>query len=258
MLPTRSFREPKKDPGAEPEPPTNVERAAMAEAPGAEHKLREAPPVAGMAEGGHEHAGSARAEGETEGHTAARKAVVEAFEAGGGTCGHGCVTAVAGVGERTVRDVMRDEGLVARAARKRRRHSPCAGETTEAPGNLPRDERGEHRLRADGPDEPWVADVTEFRVPAGKACLSPVVGCFDGMPPSWSIPASPDAETAGSSPLGACERLVEGDRPRIRSDRGRRCRWPGWVRTCDESGPVRSTSRKGRGPDNARCEGLCA
>lgn len=47
----------------------------------------------------------------------------------------------------------------------------------------------------------------------------------------------------------------EGDHPKIHSDRGCHYRWPGWIRICDENGLVRSMSRKGCSPDNARCEG---
>jgi len=28
------------------------------------------------------------------------------------------------------------------------------------------------------PNELWITDVTEFHIPAGKVCLSPIVGCF--------------------------------------------------------------------------------
>ena len=45
--------------------------------------------------------------------------------------------------------------------------------------------------------------MTEFRIPAGKVCLSPIVGCFDGIPLSWSISTSPDAEMARSDRGGA-------------------------------------------------------
>ena len=86
--------------------------------------------------------------------------------------------------------------------------------------------------------------------------LSPIVDCFDGMPLSWSISTSPDAEMANSSLLGACRWLGEGDHPKIHSDRGCHYRWPGWIRICDENGLVRSMSRKGRSPGNARCEGF--
>ena len=62
---------------------------------------------------------------------------------------------------------------------------------------------GKHHFGADRPNELRITDVTEFRIPAGKVCLSPIVDCFDGMPLSWSVSTSPDAETANSSPIGA-------------------------------------------------------
>lgn len=119
-----------------------------------------------------------------------------------------------------------DEGLVARAARKKRRHSSYEGEASEAPPNLLRDEEGKRRFGADRPNELWIADVAEFRIPAGKVCLPPVVGCFDGMPSSCSISTSPDAEMANSSLVDARGRLDEGDRPTVHSDRGGHYRWP--------------------------------
>ena len=254
----------KKDQGADPELLTNEEKAAMMGALRAEYGLCEILPVVGMAESGYEYARNARAGGETEERAAARKAVIEASGAGGGTYGYRRVYAQvnadagdgAAIGEWTVRDIMRDGGLVACAARKKRRYSSYEGEISEAPENLLRDERGRHRFHADKPNELRVADVTEFRIPAGKAYLSPIVDCFDGMPPSWSISTSPDAEMANSSLLGACKWLGEGDHPKIHSDRGCHYRWPGWIRICDENGPVRSMSRKGCSPDDARCEGF--
>ena len=246
----------KKEPGAEPDLLANAEKAAMMEAPGAECKLREVPPVAGMAKSSCGYARNARAEGEAKEHAAARKAVVEAFEASGGTCGHRRIAAVADVGERTAHGIMRDEGLAARAARKKRRCSSYEGEISEAPPNLLRDEKGKHHFHTDRPSELWIADVAELRIPAGKACLSPIADCSGGMPLSWPISSSPDAEMANSSLIGACGWLNEGDHPTVHSDGGGHCRWPGWIRICDENGLVRSMSRKGCGPDNARCEGF--
>lgn len=227
-------------------------------------KLCEIPPAAGTAKSSCEYARSAQAGGETEGRAAARKAVIEAFEAGGGTYGYrrayAQVNADAGdgaaIGEWTVRSIMRDEGSLACAARKKRRYSSCEGEISEAPANLLRDDRGRHHFRSNKPNELWITEVTEFRIPAGKAYLSPIVDCLDGMPPSWSISTSPDAEMANSSLLGACKWLGEGDRLKIHSDRGCHYRWPGWIGICDENGLARSMSRKGCSPDNARCEGF--
>lgn len=142
------------------------------------------------------------------------------------------------------------------AAKKKRRYSSYRGEVSEAPDNLLRDERGKHHFKASAPNELWVTDVTEFRIPAGKSYLSPVIDCFDGMPISWAISTSPSAEMANSSLLGACSQLKEGEHPTGHSDRGCHYRWPGWIGICDEHGIVRSMSRKGCSPDNARAEGF--
>ena len=60
----------------------------------------------------------------------------------------------------------------------------------------------------------WITDVTEFRTPAGKTYLSPIIDRFDGMPISRTISTTPDAEMANSSLLGACSQLKEGKRPK--------------------------------------------
>ena len=246
----------KKDPGADPGRLTNAEKAAMVTALRAKYKLRELLPVVGMAKSSYEYARNARAKGESEERAAARKAVIAAFEASGGTYGYRRIASVVDVGEWTVRDIMKGEGLVARTARKRRRYSSYEGEISAAPPNLLRDKRGKHHFRAGKPNELWVTDVTEFRIPAGKVYLSPVVDCFDGMPLSWSISTTPDAGMANASLLGACGWLDEDDHPKIHSDRGGHYRWSGWIKICDENGLVRSMSRKGCSPDNARCEGF--
>lgn len=222
----------------------------------AEYELCEILPVAGMAKSSYEYARNAQAKGETEERAAARKAVVEAFEASGGTYGYRRITAVVDVGEWTVRDIMRNEVLVARAAKKKRRYSSYEGEISEAPPNLLRDEKEKHHFGADKPNELWITDVTEFRIAAGKVYLSPIVDCFDGMPLSWSISTSPDAEMANSSLIGACGWLNEGDHPTVYSDRGGHYRWPGWIEICEENGLFRSMSRKGCSPRQREVRGL--
>ena len=57
---------------------------------------------------------------------------------------------------------------------------------------------------------------------------------------------------ANSSLLGACSQLKAGEHPKEHSDRGCHYRWPGWIKICDDHGIVRSMSRKGCSPDNAR------
>ena len=162
------------------------------------------------------------------------------------------------VSEKLVRDVMRERGLVPVYLRRRRRYSSYAGELDEAPANLPLMEDGTHDFRASGPNEKWVTDITEFRLPGDprKVYLSPVVDLFDGRPVAWSIGVRPDAALANSSLEAACATLAPGERPFCHSDRGCHYRWPGWKAICERHGLVRSMSRKGRSPDNAAAEGF--
>ncbi|WP_172633549.1 hypothetical protein [Coriobacterium glomerans] len=86
-------------------------------------------------------------------------------------------------------------GLLGRA----RRHGSYRGEITAAPGNLVR--RDFHAAR---PDPLWVTDITEFRTPAGKVCLSPVVDRADGLPVCRARGPGPSAEVASASLERAC------------------------------------------------------
>jgi transposase-like protein len=126
----------KKDPGADPDCLTNAEKAAMVTALRPKYKLCEILPIVGMAKSSYEYARNAQAKGETEEHAAARRAVVGAFEASGGTYGYRRVYAQVNaaseddgrIGEWTVRSIMEEENLVARAAKKKRGHGSYEGE----------------------------------------------------------------------------------------------------------------------------------
>lgn len=160
--------------------------------------------------------------------------------------------------EKAVRDVMRERGLRPVYLRRRRRHGSYGGELDEAPANLPLRGDGTHDFRAAAPNEKWVTDITEFRLPDDprKVYLSPIVDLFDSKPVAWSIGTSPDAELANSSLEKACATLAPHERPWCHSDRGCHYRWPGWKAACAEHGITRSMSRKGHSPDNAAAEGF--
>ncbi len=162
----------------------------------------------------------------------------------------------AAASEKVIARIMREEGLVAKAPKRRRAYSSYAGEISEAPENLPLREDGTHDFSAGAPNEKWLTDVTEFSIPAGKVYLSPIVGGLDGMVVSHALSTSPNTELANSSLLAACATLPEGEHPICHSDRGSHYRWPGWIAICEGHGLVRSMSRKGRSPDNAACEGF--
>ena len=155
------------------------------------------------------------------------------------------------VSEKVVRRIMREEGLAVVYAKRRARYSSYKGEISDAPENLVN-----RAFRAAAPNELWLTDITEFGLPGGKVYLSPILDCFDGGLPAWSIGTSPNAELANSSLEAACGTLREGQRPVTRSDRGCRYRWPGWITICEKNHLTRSMSKKGCSPDNSAMEGF--
>ena len=112
------------------------------------------------------------------------------------------------------------------------------------------------RTWSTAPSEPRLADITEFGLPGGKVYLPPILDCFDGGLPAWSIGTSPNAELANSSLEAACGTLSKGQRPVAHSDRGCHYRWPGWIAICEKNHLTRSMSKKGCSPDNSAMEGF--
>lgn len=189
--------------------------------------------------------------------------VAEAFAAGGGAYGYRRVRELvarhgARVSEKVVRRSMRRQGLVARGSRTAhaRRYSSYAGEVAPAPPNLLLGEHGRHDFRAGAPNRVWVTDISEFTVPAGKLYLSSVIDCFDGRLEGDRVSRHPDSRLTDGSLLDACTHLGPGQAPVTHSDRGVHYRSHSWERICSDNGLVRSMSRKGHCPDNARCEGF--
>ncbi|MGO5211268.1 transposase [Parafannyhessea sp. LCP21S3_E6] len=156
------------------------------------------------------------------------------------------------VGERRMRRIVAEEGPGARGrAKPKRGHGSYEGEVSEHPGN-----KAGQGFEAGLPNFPWPAGVTQFSIPAGRPCLSPVPGCFDGAIAGRTTSTSPDAEMANSMPGAALDTTADRERRRlvVHSDRGCRCRRPGWVGICGEAGMARSVSRRGCLPDNSRME----
>ena len=106
------------------------------------------------------------------------------------------------------------------------------------------------------PNTKWLTDITEFHIPAGKIYLSPIIDCFDGLPVSWTIGTSPDAELVNTMLDEAISVLSEDEHPVIHSDRGCHYRWPGWIERMERAQLTRSMSKKGCSPDNSACEGF--
>jgi transposase InsO family protein len=130
-------------------------------------------------------------------------------------------------------------------------HGSYKSELTKTPANLV-----DRDFHAERPNMPWVTDLTEFSIPAGKAYLSPVIDCHDGMPAACTIGTSLDSALADGMLPDACSTLKDGEKPIIHSDRGRHYRWPEWIRIRKDNNLTRSTGAKGCSPDNAAAEGF--
>src|SRR5690625_4884340 len=117
---------------------------------------------------------------------------------------------------------MREEGLVV-IGRKRRKYNSYKGEISPpAPNIIARN------FHADAPNVKWLTDITEFRIPAGKVYLSPIIDCFDGLVVSWSIGTNPNAHMVNTMLDHAVSTLEPDERPVLHTDRGGHYRWPGW------------------------------
>ncbi len=152
--------------------------------------------------------------------------------------------------EKVIRRLMKEEHLHPRVTKKRA-YSSYQGEITPAVPNVI-----QRKFHANRPNEKWLTDITEFSIPAGKVYLSPMIDCFDGMPVSWRISASPNGELVNGMLEDAIIVLSAGEKPIIHTDRGCHYRWPGWIQRMDQTQLRRSMSRKGCSPDNSACEGF--
>jgi transposase InsO family protein/transposase-like protein len=184
-----------------------------------------------------------------------RSAIADLFEANKGRYGYRRIRAALQrmgllVSEKIIRRIMAEEGLTVVSIR-RRAYSSYKGEISPAVDNVV-----DRDFHAEAPNTKWLTDITEFQLPAGKAYLSPMIDCFDGMVVSWAIGTSPDAELVNTMLDTAIATLPEGQHPVVHSDRGIQYRWPGWISRMDQARLTRSMSKKACTPDNAACEGF--
>lgn len=152
--------------------------------------------------------------------------------------------------EKVVRKLIFEEDLVVRFS-NRKKFSSYAGEITPAQPNLLN-----RNFKATKPNEKWLTDITEFKIPTGRIYLSPLVDCYDGTIISWTIGTKPDAELVNTMLDVGVATLQSQQSPIIHSDRGAHYRWPGWIDRMNKANLSRSMSKKGCSPDNSACEGF--
>lgn len=152
--------------------------------------------------------------------------------------------------EKIVRRIMVEENLIVQFS-KYKKYSSYAGEITPAHPNLLN-----RNFKVTKPNEKWLTDITEFKIPAGKVYLSPLIDCYDGAVISWSIGTKLDAELVNSMLDNGINILQKNETPIIHTDRGAHYRWPDWIKRINKAKLIQSMSRKGYSPDNAACEGF--
>lgn len=154
------------------------------------------------------------------------------------------------ISEKIVRSIMKEENLIVRAIRQKKYNSYLGEISPAVPNEVQRD------FHADKPNKKWLTDITEFKIREEKVYLSPIIDCFDGMPITWTVGTSPNAELVNTMLDNAIALLKGNEHPIVHSDRGCHYRWPGWIQRMNEAGLTRSMSKKGCSPDNSACEGF--
>lgn len=243
----------KKGQRVNPEEMTNAEKAEMIDALKGKYPLKALLQSTGMSKSSYFY--QRRARSLPDKYIALRAKIKEAFIDNRSCYGYRRIYAVLKnkgirLSEKIVRRIMKEEHLLA-GSTPPKKYCSYAGEISPAVENLvARD------FHAEAPNKKWLTDITEFSIPAGKVYLSPMIDCFDGMPVSWTIGTSPNANLVNTMLDMAIGTLGAEDHPIVHSDRGCHYRWPGWIDRMNEAGLTRSMSRKGCSPDNSACEGF--
>ena len=243
----------KKDQGVSLENLTNQEKAIVIGALRDKYKLKELLPIFKMAKSSYCYQEAVL--NLPDKYSDMRNTIKSIFDAAHGRYGYRRIYTVLKnngikLSEKVVLRIMNEDNLHVKNI-KNKKYSSYKGEISpEVPNVVQRD------FHADKPNLKWLTDITEFGIPAGKVYLSPIIDCFDGLPVSWTIGTSPDADLVNEMLDMAIATLGEGERPIVHSDRGCHYRWPGWIERMENNGLTRSMSKKGCSPDNSACEGF--
>ncbi len=243
----------KKDPGTNPENLTNKEKTIVIGALRDKYKLKELLTFLNLNKSSFFYQKAQLVKGDK--YTKLRETIKEIFNKNYKCYGYRRIydalkNQKTTVSEKVIRRIMKEEGLIVYQA-KQKKYSSYMGEISPAVENII-----QRDFQAEEHNKKWLTDITEFHIPAGKAYLSPIIDCFDGLVVSWTIGTSPNAKLVNTMLDNAISSLKPCEHPIIHSDRGAHYRWPGWIERMDEAKLIRSMSKKGCSPDNSACEGF--
>ncbi len=116
----------------------------------------------------------------------------------------------------------------------------------------------QRKFEAQGANQKWVTDVTEFNVSGEKLYLSPVMDLYNGEIVAFEMARRPAFELVDSMLKKALAKLKPTDKPILHSDQGWQYRMPAYQHALRSKQVVQSMSRKGNCLDNAAMESFFA
>jgi hypothetical protein len=96
----------------------------------------------------------------------------------------------------------------------------------------------QRQFKADGPNQKWVTDVTEFKVGAQRLYLSPVMDLYNGEIVAYQMDSRPSFELVSGMLKKALTRLRGNERPLLHSDQG----WQGGFNRSSQHSIIEQTS----------------
>lgn len=112
----------------------------------------------------------------------------------------------------------------------------------------------QRQFSAEGPNQKWVTDVTEFKVLNEKLYLSPILDLYNGEIIAFALSKHPVFKMVKNMLMDAFGKLKASDKPLIHSDQGRQYRMDEYRHLLASKGLIQSMSRKGNCLDNAVIE----
>jgi putative transposase len=155
------------------------------------------------------------------------------------------------VNRKTVQRLMGPMGLKSLVSPKKYR-SYKGGAGRIAPDLIKR------QFRAEGPNQKWVTDVSEFTMAGEKLYLSPVMDLFNGEIIAFETARRPLFKLVESMLTKALSKLGNNQMPILHSDQGWHYQMPAYQRMLQEHDLVQNMSRKGKCLDNAAIESFFA
>ena len=107
---------------------------------------------------------------------------------------------------------------------------------------------------ANGPNQKWVTDVTEFKVGDKKVYLSPIIDVFNREVVSYEVRQSVKLSLVTDMLKSAIDKLSHHEKPIVHSDQGWQYQNQQYQNQLREKGLIQSMSRKGNCLDNAVVE----